>query len=750
MSGNEKTKVDRRRRILADALARRFKELADTGVPQGDMVVLVRATSHVERYAQALRAQGLQCSASAGSRFYQTPEVVVLIQYLCALENPHDSSMLVPALVSPIFRLNDDDLLEIACERETCIRERGAGGYPSTYDALSSLASKRDAGGGAGDAQGAGEDRIVRAARQLERALLSARCTTVANLITQAVEGCGWDLTLLSQGIEGKTVFANIIKLTDIATKVERVRGRNLDAISNDLRYRWEQGVHESPGVLAGDGVDAVRIVTIHASKGLEYPIVAVEGLLDDESAHDAGSLLLSTDGDSLRVGMMPRYWGESADARRCESMCDKHFGIQAARIAEGDDGFAHDDPTGYLAKLKERERRAQREEELRLFYVACTRARDVLFLLSQGNATKDGPRLRFDIRDRRGLVGRAFFAQPSEGDGTGAYPGTSEVVDAGGLAVDYEYLQADPLDGEEGAASRDGGETPPSAARFEGGASTADPLQGVPDPSIPNIPQAVGRKPREWTSYSGLSEFAQRAEDDVRGGVDDDGVGGASVDVERATEGSCAQAVERERREALARGTAFHLIMQLVAESPTWSLPSEGLLTRVAQRFGLDVAQRRRVEDAVAHALASDAMRRARRSSAAVAEMPFGFFVGVDGERGGDAAGGVFPPGFYLEGSIDLYCPEGDGHVLIVDYKTGGSPDETPGELHEKHGLQARCYALAAMRGGATVVDLAFVRTEVVDGKGLVQEVRFSYTVEQRADIESELVALRAVQLAG
>ena len=47
---------------------------------------------------------------------------------------------------------------------------------------------------------------------------------------------------------------------------------------------------------------------------------------------------------------------------------------------------------------------------------------------------------------------------------------------------------------------------------------------------------------------------------------------------------------------------------------------------------------------------------------------------------------------GPYAEGAIDLLCtdPARPGHALLIDYKTGGSPDETPGRLHEKHRLQA------------------------------------------------------------
>ena len=88
---------------------------------------------------------------------------------------------------------------------------------------------------------------------------------------------------------------------------------------------------------------------------------------------------------------------------------------------------------------------------------------------------------------------------------------------------------------------------------------------------------------------------------------------------------------------------------------------------------------------------------------------MPF-YTLGMDGLVG------RFGP--YAEGAIDLLCtdPARPGHALLIDYKTGGSPDETPGRLHEKHRLQAEVYADVLHKAGFERVTLKFVRVEVPD----------------------------------
>ena len=126
---------------------------------------------------------------------------------------------------------------------------------------------------------------------------------------------------------------------------------------------------------------------------------------------------------------------------------------------------------------------------------------------------------------------------------------------------------------------------------------------------------------------------------------------------------------------------------------------------------------------------MASDAAARATTFGVLVPEAPF--YVALQGTQGEP---------IHLEGAIDLLChdaPAQQGEprrAFIVDYKTGGSADETADDLLAKHDLQARCYAYVALTQGFDEVELAFVRVEQPDPArpGKPQEVRYHFT---RAD---------------
>ena len=69
-------------------------------------------------------------------------------------------------------------------------------------------------------------------------------------------------------------------------------------------------------------------------------------------------------------------------------------------------------------------------------------------------------------------------------------------------------------------------------------------------------------------------------------------------------------------------------------------------------------------------------------------------------------------------EGAIDALAtnPADSSRALVIDYKTGGTPDETPEQLREKHALQARVYADVLHKAGFEAVTVKFVRAEQVD----------------------------------
>ena len=121
--------------------------------------------------------------------------------------------------------------------------------------------------------------------------------------------------------------------------------------------------------------------------------------------------------------------------------------------------------------------------------------------------------------------------------------------------------------------------------------------------------------------------------------------------------------------------------------------------------------SQRARFDAAIELWAASDVRAELLSWPRVLAEVPF-FSLGLDDE------GLRRRFGSFAEGAIDAlaYDPADPSRALVIDYKTGGSPDETSSELQEKHALQARIYDDVLHRAGFAEVTLKFVRVEVED----------------------------------
>ena len=147
---------------------------------------------------------------------------------------------------------------------------------------------------------------------------------------------------------------------------------------------------------------------------------------------------------------------------------------------------------------------------------------------------------------------------------------------------------------------------------------------------------------------------------------------------------------------------------------------------------YGLTAGQRARLADACARWFASEACAEALAWPLQRAEVPFCVPVGD----------------MFMEGEIDLLCTESaqleGARALVFDYKTGGSDEEKPEALYEKHLLQAQCYAFALLERGCEEVELRFVRVEREDGQGRMQSVRYRFAADERDKLERAILKAR------
>lgn len=269
-----------------------------------------------------------------------------------------------------------------------------------------------------------------------------------------------------------------------------------------------------------------------------------------------------------------------------------------------------------------------------------------------------------------------------------------------------------------------------------------------APEPGAASDPAAeeVSWRPlrRDTASYSSIAQGEKGAEpgSPARVRESSDGV----EDDDAAFWDALRESLASDADKSTDFGTAFHLLAQRMAAGVSagcFDVPDDEAIARISSQCGLGAGAVARLRGALERWHGSDLAARVLEHSRVRAEVPFFVMLNapaLDGFSLSDVGEGrAGENGIYLEGSIDLFAndAEGTGPALIVDYKTGGTPDEDEGALAAKHGLQASCYAYAALRAGYEPVEAVFVRVERCDESACDQPQSVSYRFE-RGDLDA------------
>ncbi|HET8863280.1 MAG TPA: 3'-5' exonuclease, partial [Solirubrobacterales bacterium] len=464
----------------------------------------------------------------------------------------------------------------------------------------------------------------------------------LADLIDATVAETGYDLAVLMRPA-GEARFANLRKLMRLAAEYEAGEGRDLRGLLDFLAARAEAD-GDAQAATAIEGHDGVRIMTIHSAKGLEFGVVAVPQLSRSLLAGSHTPLLtLGHEADEPRVGMQLR-----------------RLGAPSLNL------FAH-------RELREEGQRRDAEEELRLFHVAATRARDRLILsgvvrpeaareVSTGTAVVERIVEAFGID--RGEDSSVQIPPPRARDGLDESFPMSE------LAVRVSHASA--------------GQAALLARVHREGAAALDLGMGPAPLLEPHRPTA----PRRPLSYTAITAHD---EDSVRGLS---GTGGQTANAEDE------EAAELAREDGTARGRAVHGLLEWSANRG-WLEPPEEVTSRFAAAEGLGT-DRGGIESLL------DPLR-----------AWLGCDLFADRVRGADrgrAEVSILTPlaGTLIRGSIDLLVEHEGSPPLIVDYKTDRLGDQSPGERASHYEVQRDIYALAvrdALR--CQEVDVAYVFLE-------------------------------------
>lgn len=709
-----------RTQAKARAIAERFRALADKKQPQGSMVLLLGRMTNADVYAQAFRDQGLDCVIAGGSVFAQAAEVQTVRALVCALANPADTAQgFMPLLASPMFALGAQEFLALA----TKLDEQT--GETSRRNIDAGIMSDSDVPG----LQGL--PLVTRAREVLRYALRRVGRDSFAAIARDVVNASGWFVRLAQRGPEGKAIAANVLKALDAVAEAEAELGNSPRSIA--LAFDRFLAGKEAPGALNEEGDGAVRIMTVHASKGLEYPVVAVAecfGVRKSSGAAQMGRV----EGGAQVVALPARFDGvkladgtfvKGDDVKKQFEHAFKGKGTSLWLPPElMEDVCATGSPAEAFARLRNDDLQLSLEERARLLYVAMTRARELVILAMDAGVSRGklcAPTfdvetdLTYDVL-RRILPTDGLDMPQLDADRLvfdNSKPGDYELISLADFTFGEQAFEANASLDAEGRLVRGDAEAEGADAAVDRPVAPG-PADPEPDSFELVYPQTVGVRmgtcsypARDSYSYSSIAAALHaEAEDraaETRVPMDEAG-DDAESDGSEMTDTDVA-AVEPTGN-PMALGSAFHAACQWLIEMGADALPAEraDALARLwhltpEQRERFDVALDRWLKSAVrADLLAWPCVR---------AEVPF-FSLGCEDED-------IARYGAYAEGAIDALAtnPADSSRALVIDYKTGGTPDETPEQLQEKHALQARVYADVLHKAGFEAVTVKFVRVE-------------------------------------
>jgi ATP-dependent helicase/nuclease subunit A len=299
-----------------------------------DMAILLRKRTHLAIYEEALRSHGIPFVAVKGVGFHQEPEVSMLRALVFFLSNPGDDYSLYILLKSPLFQTGESSIIRL-------FHMKG-----------SSLFSKLKIK--AGPEKALSESEAVKNPCLFSEPQETGPLGKTASLLSECMKRLPYTpLTELLEDVLVKTGAwehfhepqrkANIKKFIRLIEDLES-KGKSLLKIREFLEKTLNK-TQEAKANVNTEGMDAVKIMTLHASKGLEFPMVFVPGINDPFILKTGENLVYEQDGS---------FYFKS---------------IPESSIRKQDED--------YLIQLAKEE-----EEQKRLFYVAATRAEEALFLI--------------------------------------------------------------------------------------------------------------------------------------------------------------------------------------------------------------------------------------------------------------------------------------------------------------------------------------------------------------------------------
>ncbi|ERI07343.1 helicase-exonuclease AddAB subunit AddA [Aneurinibacillus aneurinilyticus] len=300
-----------------------------------DIVILLRSVSGwAQVMAEEFKWNGIPAYAELSGGYFAATEIEVMTSLLHIIDNPFQDIPLAAVLRSPLVQLSAEDMAQVRLAQKDKPYYESLLAYLEQNKENGSLLFKK----------------LQRFRSQLESWRTEARQGALSTLIWHIYRETGYyDFVGGLPG--GKQRQANLRALYDRACQYEATSFRGLFRFLRFIEKMQAQGGDLGTARTLGEQEDVVRIMTIHKSKGLEFPVVFVAGLAKQHNFQDLnGNFLLHKE-----LGFGPKY---------VEPQQRVSFPM-----------LSH-------AAMKRRMRLEQLAEEMRVLYVALTRAREKLFLV--------------------------------------------------------------------------------------------------------------------------------------------------------------------------------------------------------------------------------------------------------------------------------------------------------------------------------------------------------------------------------
>lgn len=325
--------------ILAESavICKRIKELIEEGYHYGDMVILLRSgAGRMEPMAEFLEQEGIPVSCDNKTGYFQTREIIVMLNYLSIVDNIYQDIPMASVMLSSIGKFTEEELVKLRVLIEEPVR-----GKYTLYDFMRLYMQEGT------------EEELKKKIRDFLMNLLYFRQQKkeqpLSTLLWDIYERTGfyYDVQLMPDGEKRKE---NLLMLLKKAEDYEKTVFKGLFYFNRYMKQLKSYEIEMGEAGTSMEEEDVVKIMTIHKSKGLEFPVVFVSGLSKKFNRMDLNKAVLCH--PELGIGM------------ECVNTTLRfHY------------------PSLMKKAIQEKAWKDTLEEEMRILYVAMTRAKRKLIL---------------------------------------------------------------------------------------------------------------------------------------------------------------------------------------------------------------------------------------------------------------------------------------------------------------------------------------------------------------------------------